>query len=253
MKIGLLADIHDDTSSLTKALAVLTKEECDQIICLGDITGSSIPNINFYDKDSRNSHEAIQLIRKYCNEAVIGNHDLHTIEKIPNHTGIYKFPKNWYKLDYYSKQKIFKNKVWLYENELPSLIDREDRLFLIGLPEMVFKYYENELGALYSHYAYPDITGISTVKHRNPRYLEKHFKYMDMHKVKLSFSGHNHKEGISVMNKEEKEVVEPGNSFTLDKKTNYWIGIPPVAKSAVNNQGVAVFDTISYELRCLSF
>ena len=36
MKLGFISDIHEDIVSLERALEILLKEQCDQIICLGE-------------------------------------------------------------------------------------------------------------------------------------------------------------------------------------------------------------------------
>jgi len=83
MKIGLISDIHEDILSLEQAFRFFSSEKCDQIFCLGDIVGFALPFFKYIE--TRNANECINLIKKNCDETVIGNHDLFAIKKVPEH------------------------------------------------------------------------------------------------------------------------------------------------------------------------
>lgn len=64
MKIGFISDIHSNLEALTVVLQRLETERVDRVYCLGDIVGyGASPN------------ECVELVRRRCAAAVIGNHD----------------------------------------------------------------------------------------------------------------------------------------------------------------------------------
>jgi len=65
MKLGIITDIHNNAAALEKVLAFLSKENCDRIICCGDIIG-----IGPYPE------KTVQIMMKIPNlVAVRGNHE----------------------------------------------------------------------------------------------------------------------------------------------------------------------------------
>ncbi len=65
MKIALISDIHSNLHALNRALSSIDKLRVDAIYCLGDIVG--------YGADPA---PCVDLVRRYCAGAVLGNHDL---------------------------------------------------------------------------------------------------------------------------------------------------------------------------------
>jgi predicted phosphodiesterase len=64
MRSAIISDIHGNLPALKAVLERLTQENCDQIICLGDIVGyGPYPN------------ECIELVKRNCRQSLIGNHD----------------------------------------------------------------------------------------------------------------------------------------------------------------------------------
>lgn len=65
MKLGILADIHEDVPALTAAIALLRREAVDRVVVLGDLfdTGSDIA-------------ETVALLRAADAGGVWGNHEL---------------------------------------------------------------------------------------------------------------------------------------------------------------------------------
>ena len=64
MRIAIISDIHGNLEALNTVLEYLEKNNIKQVYCLGDIVGYG-PNPN----------ECVDLIKKHCKKAVIGNHD----------------------------------------------------------------------------------------------------------------------------------------------------------------------------------
>ena len=64
MKIGIIADIHAQYDSLEKALAILEREQVDEIICPGDLV-----------ERGKDGERVVHTIRKMNIPVVRGNHD----------------------------------------------------------------------------------------------------------------------------------------------------------------------------------
>ena len=244
MKIGLVSDIHEDIKHLKEAFVILRKQKCEQIICLGDFTGYSVPYYGFLW--SRNAHEVIEMLKKNCNFTLVGNHDLFSIRKLPKNKAGFPYPKKWYSLDYQTRQKLSKNKVYLYEdNELPALLTKEDEKFIRQLPEYVIKRYGDK-NILFSHYAFPDLVGTTTIEPKTPKDAKKHFAFMKKQGCRLGISGHDHKEGMTVFT--EKEVREiPFNKKVKLTDEPTWLHGPSVVNGSLAN-GVLFLDTDKMEI-----
>ena len=157
MKIGIISDIHEDIKRLKEAFVILRKEKCRKIVCLGDFTGYSVPFCGFLQ--SRNARGVIKLLKKNGVSILSGNHDLFSIKKLPKNRTGFPFPKNWYSLNFQTRHKLSKGKVYLYEDHtLPPLLKKEDKQFIRQLPEYLVKKCGN-LKILFSHYAFPDLVG----------------------------------------------------------------------------------------------
>lgn len=63
-KYALVSDIHANLEAFSAVLEVIEKEDCDEIICLGDIVGYGA-----------NPRECIKLVRDYEMKTIAGNHD----------------------------------------------------------------------------------------------------------------------------------------------------------------------------------
>ena len=70
MKYALVSDIHANLEAFNACLAVIEKEKCDKIVCLGDIVGYGA-----------NPHECIELVQKHEMATIAGNHDFACIGK----------------------------------------------------------------------------------------------------------------------------------------------------------------------------
>jgi len=244
MRIGFVSDIHEDIRHLKEAFAILHKQKCDEIVCLGDFTGYSVPYYGFLW--SRNAHEVIEIIKKKCVFTIVGNHDLFAVRKLPKHKAGFPYPKNWYSLDYQTRKKLSKNKVYLYEyNELPPLLTKEDKKFILRLPEYIVKKYDKRK-ILFSHYAFPDLVGTTNFEPKTAKEIKKHFAFMEKHGCKLGISGHDHKEGIMIIT--EKEIREiPFNEKVKLTDEPTWLHGPSVVNGSFEN-GVLCLDTNKMEI-----
>lgn len=156
MKLGLITDIHEQTSSLERVLLLAQTLGCDEMACLGDITGFD-PDL--YPPDAaRSPSTCIRLVRENCRWVVAGNHD----REVPAMN--------------------------------PGLTD-EDRDYLTSLPESLI-IHTGVSKILISHYLYPDFTGSSLKFVRHLNQLDGLYDYLAMADVKLAFAGHDHPAGV---------------------------------------------------------
>ncbi|NMB81790.1 MAG: metallophosphoesterase [Ignavibacteria bacterium] len=240
MKIGFITDIHEDLHSLEKSLRLLSSEKCDSVICLGDIVGFALPFYKYIE--TRNAEECVRLVKENCAAAVVGNHDLYAIKKIPQYKAGFDYGSNWYQLDYEIRSRKARNKIWLYEdNEILCKLSDNAKEYLSGLNEVEFLDLDN-IRFMISHFCYPDFSGSAIFSPSEVFHLEKHFAFMNDNNTKISFSGHGHPEGIIVVT-EEKFCNHEFDSNILLNFTQ-WIVVPCVARTTRIN-GVLVLDTSS--------
>jgi predicted phosphodiesterase len=246
MKLGLIADIHEDVIRLKESLTILEKQNCDTIICLGDILGFTLPFYK-YIKD-RNAEECIKIVKDNCSIVVAGNHDLYAARKIPQHSGNFNYPDNWYSLDYDKREKLARNKIWLYEDsELITILCEDSKEYLKSLNEFATAEFSG-IKFLFSHFCYPDLTGSTLHFPQKPEHLNQHFKFMSEHNCLMSFSGHGHPESWVKAVPGKMESLTFG-SYPLNNKIQ-WIVCPCVANTTRVN-GITVFDTASFQLEVL--
>jgi len=247
VKIGILSDIHEDIKRLKEALAILHKEGCSQIVCLGDFTGYSVPYCAFLL--SRNAHEVIEMLKKNCEFILAGNHDFFSIRKLPKNKADFPYPENWYSLDYRTRQKLSKGKLYLYEHHsLPPLLTKEDEQFIRQLPEYVVNKY-GDLEILFSHYAFPDLVGAMKFDLKTPADVKRHFAFMKQHGCTLSISGHLHYEGIMIFTEDEAREIPFNETIKLTNNLTWLYG--PSVVNAEDANGVLVFDTDKMEIKAV--
>lgn len=203
MKIALLSDIHEDVESLKKALKLIELEKCDHIICLGDILGYPFMRAK-YEK-TKNASECIMLIKKYCSNIVLGNHDIFHLKKIPDYNNNYKFPNNWFDLKPEIHYKLSDEKIWKYTDDSNVNLSEKEIDFLSNLPEFLIKDY-NDNKILFSHFLYPSFTGYISTGQNDQKKLDEHFVYLKQNNCELSFCGHMHIEGLGI-------AYEPDDNF----------------------------------------
>jgi predicted phosphodiesterase len=247
MKIGIISDIHEDTKRLKETFIILHKEKCQQIVCLGDFTGYSVPYYGFLQ--SRNAHAVIEMLKKKCKFSLIGNHDLFSIKKLPKNKANFSYPKNWYSLDYQTRKKLSNNKLFLYEHHtLPPLLTKGDKQFMRQLPEYVIEKY-NGLKILFSHYAFPDLVGTKIFKPETTKDVKQHFTFMKKHGCTLGISGHDHYEGIIIFTEDKVSKIPFNKTIKLTNNPT-WLHGPSVANSEFAN-GVLVFDTDKMKIKAI--
>ncbi len=238
MKFAIITDIHEDIISLTEAFRQIEKHKCDEIICLGDISGFSIPY--YKNLDSRDAHACLSLIRSICKYVILGNHDIHAADIIPKNCSFFNFPENWYELNYHQRHKLANDTLWLHEeNDLNPLYKADDLQYLRSLPEYsVLK--TPGFNILLTHYVYPNISGLKKEFYTYHDEFRQHFQFMNSMDCTISFTGHSHVKGFF--------------SATLDHYKQYryrnlklkpgpaCIGIPPITGNNKRN-GFCIFDS----------
>lgn len=241
MKLGLLSDIHEDLTSLLKAIRLLEKQGCSKLICLGDTVGYSSPFFNY--SKSRDGGLCLEIIQDSCEWIIKGNHDLYAIREIPQNKPDFNFDWDWYQLPLEERKKRADGKVWLYEpQEAPLELSPSQEEFIRKLPE----YQTVDLSGylyLFSHYLYPDLTGSgSLLPPVDPLFLQ-HQEFLDHHHCSYAFFGHVHSEGLLVFYENGPKLYKYGNRVEL--KPRSVIGIPCVANGR-NQPGVCLLETTEH-------
>lgn len=194
MRLAIISDIHEDIITLKKILKRIAKEGHDQLVCLGDVSGFSVPHYTYHA--TRNAHDCLSLLRE--NQAIIlpGNHDFHASGRIPLESDIFDFPDDWYEMDYRDKQERAGGQVWIHElDDLDPLYMKSDLEFLSSLPE----YRVLETGTrriLLSHYVFPNLSGFQKGFYMQEKEFLSHFGFMKEKNCEISFTGHAHVRGI---------------------------------------------------------
>ncbi len=246
MKLGIITDIHEDILSLREAFRILEKKGCNEVACLGDITGFELPFYNY--RTERSAHDCLALIRANCSIIVAGNHDLYSLRELPNHQGGFNFPAGWYDLDYEERKILSQNKVWLYEaDSLSSLLGRSDKEFLASLPEFAVME-TGQQKILFSHALFPDPTGSLMWGIEDIRSFHRHFQVLKKYNCSLGFSGHFHPGGFIKAGEFDYHTHGFGKAKADHEITQFIC--PCIARSEKAN-GVAIFDTRRNEIEVI--
>lgn len=104
MKVAIISDIHGNLEALKTVLRDIEKRQVDKIICLGDIIAKGV-----------HSKECIKLVKENCEIVLQGNCDFYFSK---DHININEINEQ-------EKQRIIWNQ---------SLLDKEDREYLLDLP-----------------------------------------------------------------------------------------------------------------------
>lgn len=247
MIVGFLADIHEDIINLNLALELLAQHQCEKIICLGDIVGFTLPFYQYIQ--TRNAEACIKQIRSRCSVAVAGNHDLYAVRRVPKFQAGFDYGPNWYDLDYTTRAKKARNRIWLYEdNEIPSALSPASLEFLQSLQELE-RLKLDGISCLVSHFCYPDLSGSAIHFPSQAFHLKKHFQFLDAQGCHIGISGHGHPEGCLIVD-EENFALHPFGTIQLTKEPQ-WIVAPCVARTSRAN-GCMILNTEKGRIEVLS-
>lgn len=243
MKLAIISDIHEDVVNLQHVLRQIGKENCDQIICLGDIAGFS--NQYYHHSDTRDASECLRLVRENCSIIIPGNHDLHAIQKIPENIKGFEYPDNWYEFDGLKQSKIGDDRVWLYnDDELEAGFSKKDKEFIDLLNELeVFNI--EETGILFTHFIYPNLTGSLRTFYFDNVDFNAHKAFMAEYGCNISFSGHRHYLGLLISS--ESSLIDRGFNKKYLVQQGDCIMVPPVVGNRFES-GFCIFDIDNFNL-----
>ncbi len=237
MKIAIISDIHEDIVSLRIAMAKIQREQCDMIVCLGDISGFSEPFFPY--RQTRNAHECLAVVRANCSIIISGNHDQNAARITPENSPLFDYPAQWYEMDYHEKLAISGGKLWMYEeNELNPLYTKSDIDFIATLPEYAVVTVDRQ-NILFSHYLHPNLTGAMKAMFREPNEIWPHMEFMTGKDCRLAFVGHEHgSKGCVYTGKRTKYF---SNRALKIREEPACVLIPAIA-GGQNRNGFCIFD-----------
>lgn len=253
MKIGMVSDIHEDIESLQRGIRILEDKGCEELVCLGDVTGFEPRHYPFIE--TRDAAACVRLIQKSCKIRIKGNHDLFAIREVPKSRFGFAYAPGWYQLDYADRKAQGQNDVWLYEqDELPTLIGSDEKEIIRGWPEFAQIPVGDRL-LLFSHYLHPDLTGSSTVLPPDNELIQTHLQHLEelksseQHPIQvISFFGHLHTEGLWQIDGKHNRRIRWGAHTPSHKPVAY--GVPSVCRGS-NRNGVTIFDTDLDQIRAI--
>lgn len=209
MRYALISDIHSNLEALTAVLDHIQTQNADEIICLGDIVGYG-PNPN----------ECVNLIRLHCSVAVLGNHDVASLDS----SGSEYFNE-------YAKHALFWTLSTLGETERSFLAS----LSLSGTVER----------CLFVH-ASPDSSAVAWDYIRSTGDAIYNFSCYDR---QICFYGHSHVPINFIQLPENEYAVNRSTYFNIEKDNRYLINIGSVGQPRDSNPDAAygLFDAESNE------
>ena len=245
MRIAIISDIHEDIVNLRKILDRLDRAGYDRLVCLGDISGFSVPFYTYHG--TRSAHDCLSLLRERDALIVPGNHDYHAAGRVPQHSPAFDFPSDWYDLEYGQRIELTNSEVWLHEeDDLESLYTADDIAYLRTLPE--YRVMDDTGGPplLFSHYAWPNLSGFNKAFYSVPRDFGGHFGFMASLDCSISFTGHTHIGGHYTAF--PRRIRYHGYGRRRLKAFPVVVGIPP-ATSHQNRSGFCIFNAENTVLR----
>ena len=193
MKIAIISDIHGNLEALKATLTDIEKRKVDKIICLGDIIAKGV-----------HPKECIQLIRTNCEIVLQGNCDVHFSTE----------HKNIDKMNEQEKKRIKWNQ---------SLIDKEDREYLLNLPFCYEFYMSGSLIRLF--HATPTVNNkatlnVDSIETKYQMFLPSE-KTLSQDIADVVIYGHIHHPYMDkIYNKTIINVGSVGNSFDVIRNEN---------------------------------
>ena len=228
MRLAILSDIHEDYENLHKIVGKAEVRGYDKLICLGDISGFSLPYYT-YEK-SRNASACLALLREKCDIIIPGNHDLSAAGVVPELPDILKAQETWQ-----------------HQLDMDPGYSEEDTSFLASLP--LYEILATPAGnILLSHYVYPNLSGFVKGFYYSEKEFKEHFAFMLDRKCSLCFTGHAHPRGFYRVDSEGFKLfryrgIKIGPFPAL-------IGIPHVTRHE-HRSSFCIFDTNSLRLQVL--
>lgn len=245
MRIAIISDIHEDILALRKVMEKIDRAGYDRLVCLGDISGFSVPFYTYHA--SRSAHDCLSLLREKDAIIVPGNHDYHAARKVPEHSPAFGFPSDWYELEYRQRRILAQNEIWLHEeNDLDPLYTSEDIQYLRTLPEYHVMKDTGNHNLLFSHYVWPNLSGFVKKFSIIPGEFGPHFEFMSSLGCSVSFTGHSHVRGYTMAFPRYFADYRYGRRRL--ETFPVIVGIPPVT-SHKNRSGFCIFDTARPLLR----
>lgn len=253
MRIGIITDIHENVKMLQRALEIASMNKCDELVCLGDITGF---DKRFYRYNyTRSASGCIKLIRENFRWIVAGNHDLFSAGRIPSWTDGFQFPDGWFGMIPADRKLKAAGKVWCYEGDDETDMGEDEIAFLGSLPEFIVTDVSG-ITCLFSHYLFPDLTGSTTRYAERGKHLNGHWKFMDTNEALYSFSGHTHNHFTGFAYRNSGSFFRafqnlPNDSFRLGMEKTI-MTLPPLSGEK-GRTGFSVFDSDLKQLYVIHF
>ena len=228
MRLAILSDIHEDYESLSKIVGLAEARGFDKLICLGDISGFSLPYYK-YEK-SRNASACLALLREKCDIIIPGNHDLSAAGIRPELPDVLKGQETW-----------------PHHLDMDPGYSEEDTSFLASLP--LYDVLPTPAGnILLSHYVYPNLSGFVKGFYYSEKEFKEHFAFMLERDCKLCFTGHAHPGGFYRVHPSGfKQYGYRGIKITSFPAV---IGIPHVTRHE-HRSSFCIFDTNSLRVKVL--
>jgi predicted phosphodiesterase len=243
MRLAIITDIHEDLPGLQKTIKKAENAGYDQLVCLGDISGYSLPY--YKHRGARSASGCLDLIREKCAIIIPGNHDLHAARKLPEGSLVFDFPDNWYDLDAQERARLAGGKIWTHGDDLCPGFSYDDLEFIRGLPE--FEIMEAEdFRIMFSHYAFPNLSGFARGFFTFDKDFKAHFRFMKQQECLLSFIGHAHHKGFyQVMPHDFRHIRQKKARF---EGVPTIFGLPPVTRRR-RRRAYCIFDCNKLEIR----
>ncbi len=246
MKIGIITDIHEDAERLFKTMQELEKRNCNDVYCLGDISGF---DERFYSyKYSRNLTYCLDIISSNCRAIIPGNHDLNHLKKLPHYNNVFFFPDNWYYLPFNKRKELSNGLIWLYEHDLPVknisffqeiIGDYKDNIII-----------ENDgIRIMLSHSIFPDVSGFLTKKPVKINDYHHHLDVLKKENCQIGISGHLHPNGL--LRIDYNKIHNPKYSEMEINPSQTMHYVSPCVADGIQDNGFTIIDTANLSIESI--